>query len=294
MPILIILCLAATWIIWGSTYLAIRFALLGFPPLLQMGTRFLLAGVLVAAWMRWVRKAPWPNPTQWRNALVIGTLMLVVGMGCTAVAEQWVPSGMVVAFVAASPVSMAILGRWLMGTRTTRLEGLGIAVGLIGVAALTQGGSFQASPWGLFLIILASTSWALGSILSQRHFPLAPGAMGFASEMLIGSAILTVVSVWRGEWSDFLGRFPPSPTALAAWLYLVVAGSLIAFNAYMVLLARASPALAGSYAFVNPVIGLLLGVSVGNEVVSPLEWAASTVILLGVILVVLGRRRGAT
>jgi drug/metabolite transporter (DMT)-like permease len=238
-----------------------------------------------------VRKAPWPNAVQWRNALIIGTLMLVLGVGSTAISEQTIPSGMVVAFVAASPVSMAILGRWLLGTRTTRLEALGIALGVLGVLALTQGASFRGSGFGLLMIAIASFAWVLGSLLSQKQFPLAPGAMGFVSEMLIGGLILLALSVWRGEWPGFIAHFPPSPVATAAWLYLVVFGSLIAFNAYMVLLARASAALASSYAFVNPVIGLFLGVSLGGEVVSPFEWAASCVIVMGVVLVLLGRRQ---
>ena len=289
---LIIFCLAATWIIWGSTYLAIRFALQGFPPMLQMGSRFLVAGLLLAAWMRWGRGKPWPTALQWRNAALIGVLMLVGGMGCTAVAEQTVASGMIVAFVAASPVSMTFISRWLLGTRTTRLEGLGIAIGVGGVLLLAQGSSFQASGVGLAMIAIASLSWALGSVLAQLpRFALAPGAMGFASEMLVGSLFLLALGAWLGEWAQFRASYPPSGLAIGAWMYLVVAGSLIAFNAYMVLLARASPALATSYAYVNPVIGMALGVSLGGETVTRYEWLASVVILVGVVLVVFGRRR---
>ena len=279
---LVLACLAATWLVWGSTYLAIKFALVSFPPFLQMGSRFLVAGALLLAWMRWVRKAPWPSVRQWRNALVVGSLMLGGGMGGTAFAEQTVGSGLVVAFIAVVPVLMA-LGGLLLGERPAPREAAGIAVGLAGVLLLTQGASFQASPAGLAAIAIACAAWTAGSLLSRRHVPLAPGAMGFASEMLAGGAVLMVLSALRGE-----ALLPLQPLAVGAWFYLVLFGSLVAFNAYMVLLARASTALASSYCFVNPVIALLLGVGLGGEVVSSFEWAAAGVVLGGVVLLLSG------
>ena len=270
------LCLAATWLIWGSTYLAIKIALPGFPPFLQMGTRFLFAGALLMAWLRW-RGAPWPDRTQWRNALLVGTLMLGGGMGGTAFAEASVGSGLVVAFIAVVPLMIAALNLF-WGVVPRRVEIGGIALGLVGVLMLTQGAGFQASPAGLAAIAIACMTWSLGSVLSQRTLPLAPGATGFASEMLCGGAVLMIMSVLHGE------RFawPPPPSALAAWLYLVVFGSLIAFNAYMLLLARAPAGLASSYTFVNPVIAMLLGVAFAGENVTGFEWAAVSVVLAGV------------
>lgn len=279
---LLLLCLAATWLIWGSTYLAIKFALLSFPPFFQMGTRFLAAGALLMAWMRW-RGAAWPSRVQWRNALVVGTLMLGGGMGGTAVAETSVGSGLVVAFIAVVPLMIAALNL-IWGVRPGRLELAGIVVGLAGVLMLTQGAGFQASPGGLAAIAIACITWSVGSVLSQRSLPLAPGAMGFASEMLCGGAVLMALSWFAGEQP----QWPPQPAAVAAWFYLVVAGSLIAFNAYMVLLAQASAGLASSYTFVNPVIAMLLGVAVLGEVVSGFEWAAAGVVLVGVVLMLRG------
>ncbi len=279
---LLLLCLAATWVIWGSTYLAIKFALLSFPPFFQMGTRFLAAGVLLIVWMR-ARGAAWPTPTQWRNALVVGTLMLGGGMGGTAVAETSVGSGLVVAFIAVVPLMIAALNL-IWGVKPGRLELAGIVVGLAGVLMLTQGAGFQASPAGLIAIATACLTWSVGSVLSQRSLPLAPGAMGFASEMLCGGAVLMALSLATGERPEW----PPQPAAVAAWFYLVVAGSLIAFNAYMVLLAQASAGLASSYTFVNPVIAMLLGVAVLGEVVSGFEWAAAGVVLVGVVLMLRG------
>lgn len=286
---LVLACLAATWLVWGSTYLAIKFALISFPPFLQMGSRFLVAGVLLAAWMRWVRQAPWPSARQWRHALLVGALMLGGGMGGTAYAEQSVGSGLVVAFIAVVPVMMAA-GLMLWRVFPSRLEAAGIAIGLGGVLMLTQGAGFQASAAGLAAIGLACLTWTAGSLLSQRSTPLAPGAMGFASEMLCGGLVLLAMAALHGEYATFAQQWPPAPVAVAAWLYLVVFGSLIAFNAYMLLLSKASPGLASSYCFVNPVIALLLGVSLGGEAVSGYEWAAAGVVLVGVVLLLAGRR----
>lgn len=285
LPPLILLCLAATWLVWGSTYLAIKFALLSFPPFFQMGTRFLAAGVLLMAWMRW-RGAAWPDRTQWRNAFVIGALMLGAGMGGTAYAEVSVGSGLVVAFIAVVPLMIAALNL-LWGVRPRALEAAGIVLGLVGVLMLTQGAGFQASPAGLAAIALACTGWSLGSVLSQRTWPLAPGAMGFASEMLCGGVVLMAMSALHGE----APVWPPQPVALAAWLYLVGFGSLIAFNAYMLLLARAPAALASSYTFVNPVIAMLLGVAIAGETVTRFEWIAVSVVLAGVLLLLWRRAR---
>ena len=285
LPPLIVLCLAATWLVWGSTYLAIKFALVSFPPFFQMGTRFLAAGALLMAWMRW-RGAPWPDRTQWRNAVVIGTLMLGAGMGGTAYAEMTIGSGLVVAFIAVMPLMIAALNL-LWGVRPRALEAIGIVVGLVGVLMLTQGAGFQASPAGLIAQTLACSGWALGSVLSQRSLPLAPGATGFASEMLCGGAVLMAMSALSGE----APAWPPQPVAVAAWFYLVVFGSLVAFNAYMLLLARASAALASSYSFVNPVIAMLLGVAIAGETVTGFEWTAATVVLAGVLLLLWRRAR---
>lgn len=275
---LILACLAATWLVWGSTYLAIKFALVSFPPFFQMGTRFLAAGALLLAWMRW-RGAALPSRRQWVHALVVGTLMLGGGMGGTAHAEMTVGSGLVVAFIAVVPMMIAVVNLGF-GVRPGRFEVAGIAVGLAGVLLLTQGQGFQASPAGLAAIAIACVSWSVGSVLSQRTLPLAPGAMGFASEMLCGGVVLMALSWLTAETP----QWPPTPQAAAAWVYLVVAGSLIAFNAYMVLLARAPAGLASSYTFVNPVIAMLLGVVIAGETVTGYEWGAVSVVLAGVVL----------
>ena len=195
-------------------------------------------------------------------------------------------SGLVATFIAVVPMMVCGWGL-LFGLRPRKLEVAGMAVGLLGVGLLARGASFGAAPVGVACLVGASAAWSLGSVLSTTRLPLAPGPAGFASEMLCGSAALMLASFGMGE------RFawPPTPLAATAWVYLVVFGSLIGFSAYLYLLAHASPALATSYAFVNPLIALLLGVGIGGEVVTAAEWGASGVVLLGVVLILLAPRK---
>jgi drug/metabolite transporter (DMT)-like permease len=281
---LIIGCLAATWLIWGSTYLVIRFALVGFAPFFLMATRFLAAGTLLMAWQL-ARGARRPTMLEWRNALLIGTLMLGGGMGGVAFAEQTIASGLVVAFIAVLPMLLIVVNL-AFKAYPRRSEVLAVCIGLAGVVMLTRGAGLRGSPSGLIAITLGTAGWSLGSVLSQRGFSLAPGATGFASEMLCGGLALLVVSGLAGEaW-----RSPPPLSAWMAWLYLVAFGTLIAFSAYMILLARTSSSLASSYSLVNPVVGLCLGVTLGAEKVSIWEWSAAGVVILGVVILFLGRR----
>jgi len=282
---LILSCLASTWLIWGSTYLAIRFALVGFAPFFMMATRFLCAGLLLMAWQL-VRRAPLPNRRQWLNALIVGTLMLGGGMGGVAYAEQTVASGIVVSFIAIVPLYLVLINL-AFGIRPPRSELVAVAIGVAGVLMLTQGAALHGSPAGLLAIALGSSAWSLGSILSQRGLVLAAGASGFASELLCGGAALLVMSAVHGEpW-----HWPTQASAWLAWLYLTTFGSLIAFSAYMLLLARTRTSVAASYALVNPVVALILGVTLGQEAVSAWEWLSAAVVLLGVVLLFVSRRR---
>lgn len=292
LPPLILACLAATWFIWGSTYLAIKWALISFPPFHQMGTRFLVAGALLAAWVLW-RGGRWPNRAQWINATVLGALMLGAGYGLTAVAEQTVDSGLVVALIAIGPALQAAF-EWPYGVKPTGMEAAGIALGLVGVVGLASGQGFGASPAGLVAVLAGSVSWKLGSVWSVRGLPralggrsleMAPGAMGFASQMLAGGAVLMAVSLALGEEPGW----PPHPLALASWVYLVIAGSLVAFSAFMLLLQRTRTAVSSSYAYVNPLIGLALGVTLGGETLHWGEWLAAGLVTGSVVLMLRGR-----
>ena len=290
--LLIASCLAATWLIWGSTYLAIKWALVSFPPFFQMGTRFVAAGVLLGTWALW-RGAAWPTRGQWFSATVLGALMLGGGYGATALASNSVSSGLVVAFIAVVPALVA-LAQWPYGVRPSGFEAAGIALGLFGVLMLTRGQGFAASATGLLALVVACTTWSLGSVWALHGLPggralgLAPGAAGYASEMLMGGLLLLLMAAVAGESP----QWPPQGRALACWFYLVVAGSLIGFSAYMVLLQNTSAALASSYSLVNPVIGLVLGVVLGGEIVTGFVWAAAAVVASGVMLLLWGRRGG--
>ena len=287
---LIIGCLAATWLIWGSTYLAIKWALISFPPFFQMGSRFVAAGALLGAWAMW-RGARWPTANEWLSASVLGALMLGGGYGATALAAVSISSGLVVAFIAVVPALVALF-ELPYGVRPTRQQTAGITLGLVGVLMLTQGQGYAASGAGLLAISVACATWTLGSVWARHGLPggrtlaLAPGAAGYASQMLAGGVLLLAVSAWVGESLSW----PLDARASASWLYLVVAGSIVGFSAYMILLQRTSAATASSYTFVNPLIGLLLGVALGGEVVSGFEWAAAAVVLVGVVLLLAGRR----
>ena len=282
---LVLASVAATWLIWGSTYLVIRFALIGFASFFLMATRFLSAGAILMTWQL-ARGASLPSVRQWGNALLVGALMLGGGMGGTAYAEQTIASGLVVAFIAVTPLLLIVINL-AFGARPRRSELVAVSVGLVGVLMLTQGAGIRSSPAGLAAISLGCASWSLGSVLSQRGCTLAPGATGFASEMLCGGVALLLLSTLRGEsW-----HWPAQPIAWIAWVYLVVFGSLIAFNAYMLLLARTPAGLASSYALVNPVVALALGVTVGHEQVSAREWLAAGVIMTAVVLLFWDRRR---
>ena len=277
-------CLAATWFIWGSTYLAIKLALRSFPPFLQNGTRFLLAGSILLLWAGW-RGQAMPTLGQWRNALVVGSLMLAANVGGVAYAEQTLASGLVVAFIAIVPALITIASL-PFGIRPTRKEVIGIALGFFGVLLLVRGAAFTSSPIGVVAIVTAALGWSTGSVLSQHVLRLAPASAGFASAMLCAGGVLTTLAVLTGETFTW----PPQPLATVAWLYLSLFGSVIAYSAYMTLLANTRPALATSNSFVNPVIAMLLGVSIGGEIVTRQEWLAVGVIVLGVTVLVLGRR----
>lgn len=291
---LIAACLFATWVIWGSTYLAIKWALVSFPPFFQMGTRFVAAGLLLGAWALW-RGAAWPTRGQWFSAAVLGALMIGGGYGATALAQTSVSSGLVVAFIAVVPALVALFEApyWKKtGTRPSALEWAGIALGVVGVGLLMRGQGFGASPAGLLAIATACVTWSLGTVWARHGLPggrslaLADGAAGYASQMLAGGVLLLAGSWAAGE----APQWPPEPRALLCWAYLVVAGSLVGFSAYMLLLQRTSTALASSYSFVNPVIGMILGVTLGGELVSAGEVLAAAVVTGGVVLLLLGRR----
>jgi len=280
----VLLCLGATWLIWGSMYLAIKWALDSFPPFYQMGSQFVVAGMLLGA-VALLRGAPLPNRRQWAGAAVLGALLLGGGYGFTALAQTSVGSGLVVAFGAVVP-SLVALAELPYGIRPNARQTLGIVLGLAGIVLLSQGQGFGGSLAGLLSMCVACVTWSLGSVWAVHGLPggarlhLAPGFMGHASQMLVGGGLLLLAAWAVGEQP----AWPPAGRALASWCFLVVCGSLIGYTAYMLLLERTSPSLAASYTYVNPVVAIVLGVALGEEVVTAFEWLAVGVVLAGVVL----------
>jgi drug/metabolite transporter (DMT)-like permease len=280
-----VLALLAIYLVWGSTYLAIRVALEGLPPFLMAGVRFLVAGAMLFV-VLWLRGAPAPSPRQWRNAALVGGLLLLGGNGGVVVAEQWVASGLAALGVATVALWSALFaGLW--GQWPRRLEWVGLTVGFAGVAILNLGGSLRASRAGAIALLVATMSWALGSMWS-RHLELPADLVSPAAQMLAGGGLLVVVGALSGE------RLPDSIALrpLLALTYLVVFGSWVGFSAYLFLLRRVRPAVATSYAYVNPVIAVFLGVAFAGERIASTEWLAMPVILAGVALVVIAHGRG--
>lgn len=277
------LALAAVYLIWGSTYLAIRFALEGgFPPFLLGGIRFAIAGAVLYGVLR-LRGMAAPTRAQWGNAAVMGLLLLLLGNGMVNLAEQTVSSGMAAVAVASAPLWMGIFAA-MRGDRPTRLEWVGLAIGFVGVLWLNADSSLTASPKGLVALLVASVAWSYGSIWSRGR-DLAPPFMNAAAQMLCGGVAMLVVGLVLGERMHAL----PTPTALGAFAYLVVAGSWIGFSAYVWLLGNVRPALAGSYAYVNPAIAVMLGAALAGERFEAAELVAMGVILLGVVAISLAK-----
>ncbi len=282
---------AALYVVWGSTYLAIHFAIESLPPMLMASVRFLVAGSLLYVWMR-LRGAPPPTRLHWRTGLIVGGFLLLGGNGAVVWAEQSVPSGIAALFVAVLPLWMVLIGWAQGGPRPTGRVILGIALGLFGVAVLVGPDAFsgggRVDPVGGLVLILGSLSWALGSMYSRgAPQPTAP-ALGSATQMLAGGALLLVAAFIRGEPATFDPTMVTT-ASLFALLYLVIAGSLIGFSAYLWLLRVEPPARVATYAFVNPVVAVFLGWALAGEPLTLSTVIAASIIVASVALVVRGQ-----
>lgn len=275
--------LFALYIIWGSTYFVIRIGVESWPPLMMAGVRFLSAGILLMAFLL-LRGEKLPPLRQSINAALIGLLLLAVGNGLVTVAEhQNVPSGIAAVVVATVPL-FTLCFSYFFGIKTHKLEWVGIAIGLAGIILLNSGGNLSGNPWGAMLILIGSMSWAFGSVYGSR-IALPVGMMAGAIEMLAAGVVLLCAAFLSGEKLTTL----PGLSGFMAVGYLALFGSVIAINAYMYLIRNVSPALATSYAYVNPVVAVLLSTGLGGERLSPVEWAALGVIVFAVVLVTLGK-----
>jgi drug/metabolite transporter (DMT)-like permease len=284
--VLIPLALFALYVIWGSTYLGIRYALESYPPFLLAGVRFLCAGVALYGFLRLRGMAP-PTRLQWRNAAFTGLLLLGFGNGLVCFAEERVSSGIAAVAVASMPLFAALFSG-MYGEWPNRRESIGLAIGFAGVIVLNLGSSLSGSRLGAMALLVAAMCWAFGSAWSRRR-EMPAGPMNTAAQMLCASVALLIFGFASGE------HLPAHPTTRAtlAVVYLAVFGSLIAFSAYLYVLKHARPALATSYAYVNPPVAVLFGLLLAGEHVGPYDLAGMAIILLGVVVITLAKQKRA-
>lgn len=284
---------AAVYVIWGSTYLAIRFAVETLPPLLMAGARFTIAGLLLLAWSRFIQHAQRPSRTDWRTGLMSGALLLLGGNGAVVWAETRVPSGIAALLVAVVPLWMVLLD-WLRpgGRRPAAPVFVGLALGLVGLGLLVgpdalHGGG-PVNPMGAAVLMVGSFSWAVGSLLVKRAPRATTGLNGSGTQMFAGGMCLLAAGLVLGELGQ-LDLAHVTGRSLLGFLYLVTFGSLIGFTAYFYLLAHTTAAKAATYAYVNPVVAVVLGWAFANEPLTIRTVLAAAVILAGVAIITVTR-----
>lgn len=286
---LVIAAFAAVYIIWGSTYLGIRYAVQSIPPLLMAGTRHFVAGLLLFAFAR--PRSAAPTWKQWRDSAIVGTLLLVIGNGGVTWAEQQIPSSTAALLVALVPLWMVMLD-WMRpgGQRPRALVGAGLAVGFAGVALLAHGHGEQRGSgytWSVVALMAASIGWAYGSIFNRTANKPASPFLGVAMQMICGGSVLLALAACRGEFGQF--HFSTvTKVSLGSWMYLTAAGSLVGYTAYIWLLHVSTPARVATYAYVNPFIAVLLGCTLGHEILSHDLFVAGALIIVAVVLIVRG------
>ena len=288
----IVLAFAAVYLIWGSTFLAIRYAVESIPPFLMAGCRFVASGIVLYSWTR-AGGAARPSRREWAGAVLIGFLLLVSGNGGLCWSEQRVPSGLAALLLAAIPIWMVLLdslrrGGTKLGVRVIGGMIMGVAGIVLLVGPAHMWGSSRVNPAGAGVLMLSSFSWALGSVLSHKvslpHSPFQAAAM----EMLAGGALLLALGLLSGEGAHF--HFGQVATrSVLGLVYLIAAGSLLGFTAYFWLLRTVPMARLSTYAFVNPAVAVFLGWALGSEVVTGRELLASATVIAGVSLIITHR-----
>lgn len=290
--VLIVLSFVAVYVIWGSTYLAIKYAIGTLPPFLMAGTRFLFAGAILFTWarLRGASTQGQKSSQQWRRAFIIGALLLLGGNGGVTWAERYLSSGLAALLVASEPLWI-VMWNWISGgSRPNAKASLGLITGLAGVALLVSGGfgegqaSTTMSFIGAGVVILASMAWAGGSVYSIHRPVQASAPLASGMQMLCGGACLLLLGLFTGEFSR-LDLRNASWLSLGAFLYLIVFGSIVAFTAYSYLLRNVSPSRSATYAYVNPVVAVLLGWAIASEPVTPRVVLAAAIIVASVVLI---------
>ncbi len=271
LSLLLVAAFAAIYIFWGSTYLAIKYAIETLPPFLMAGSRFVTAGSILYIWARLSKDYEKPSFKHWRTSFIVGTLLLLGGNGGVVLAQHYISSSLAALLVATEPFWIVLLSwLWLKGARPNWKVALGLLIGFIGVYLLIggQGGNSAESGTGqilgAFLVIAGAFSWALGSMYGLRATTPKSSALTAGMQMLSGGLVLTLVGIFKGEWTNF-NIAEVSTNSWFALAYLIIFGSLIGFTAYSWLLKNAQPAKVATYAYVNPVIAVFLGWLIAGE-----------------------------
>ncbi|MBW3657478.1 MAG: EamA family transporter [Actinobacteria bacterium] len=296
-PVALALALGTVYVVWGSTYLAIKVGIETIPSLLLAAVRFLVAGVALYAVATRVGDRVGDRPTRahWREAFVLGAAMLLAGNGFVTVAEERLDSGIAALLVAMVPLWMAVLDRALFGARLSRLAVVGLALGFVGVAVLIDPFGGGQGPAGIhvpsaLMILAGSASWAYGSLRARESVMPTRPLVSTAMQMIAAGSMFVVLSVLRGELRGFAWS-EVSAASAGALLYLIVAGSLVAFSAYVWLIKNAPAPIVATYAYVNPVIAVGLGALVLDEAVGLRNVVAGAIIVAGVALIIRARAR---
>lgn len=287
-PVLLALAFLAVYFIWGSTYLAIRFAIETIPPFLMGGFRFLTAGLLLYGVLS-LRQATPPTPAHWRSAAILGTLMLFIGNGCVVWAEQHISSSLAALLITTEPIWIVLL-QWLAmgGEMPSASIWLGVSMGTVGVLLLVGDGLFsnalQVDYAGVVAVIAATLAWAVGSLyITRAQMPASP-LQATSMQMLVGGALQLLLGTVRGEWA----MFSPVEISMRSFLalgYLIVFGSIVAYTAYNWLARVAPPSRVATYAYINPVIAVFLGWLIGRETLTGQMLVAAALMILAVFVI---------
>lgn len=294
---LIVAAFAAIYLLWGSTYIAIHFAVEIIPPFLMSGTRFILAGSLLIVWMR-VHGEPWPTWRNWRTAIVAAAMLFVLNNGALVWAAQYVPSGTLALLVGATPLWMVLLdwwrptlhGRQAGGVRPSLTVFGGLMLGFVGIFLLTSSGDMTtATPEfiaGVVTLLVGTVGWAAGSIYTRQSADSLPKSPILCSgmQLLSGGIMLTLLATVTGETTGFQLTDVTLRAGLS-WLWLVVCGSIIGFGSYVWLMRVSTPARVATYAYVNPVVAIFLGWALAGETLTPRTLVAAAVIVSAVMII---------
>ena len=295
--IVLIAAFAAVYIFWGSTYLAIKYALESLPPFLMAGSRFALAGSILFTIARFSKDYEAPRAAHWRTSFIVGTLLLLGGNGGVVLAQQYISSSMTALLVATEPLWVVLLSwLWLKSSRPSWKVFAGLLLGFLGVWFLIAGrgsggflGGESGQVFGIVAVLAGALAWAAGSIYGLRAPSPRSSLLTAGMQMLSGSGALFVVGIIRGEWTSF-DPSAVSQASVVALFYLLVFGSLLGFTAYSWLLKNAQPSMVATYAYVNPVVAVLLGWGIAGEALSGQMLIGAFVIVASVILITANKR----